>query len=135
MNVRKMSKDELELLSFTDIAYYIIKLDQESKTTVNLFKEICSLLELSDQEYEDKIADFFTSLTTDKRFILLNSINWDLREKNQTIEEEEEEDEDMDEIEDIDEVLDEEEEEDEDNYNDDEEIEEIDEEIDEEIEE
>jgi DNA-directed RNA polymerase subunit delta len=80
MDIRKMGKDELELLSFTDIAYEIIKQDKEPKTTVVLFKEICGLLEMSDSEYEALVADFFTSLTTDKRFILLNSVNWDLRE-------------------------------------------------------
>lgn len=82
MDIRKMEKDDLELLSFNDIAYNIIKLDKESKTTVVLFKEICHLLEMSDKEYEALIADFFTSLTTDKRFILLDSINWDLKENN-----------------------------------------------------
>jgi DNA-directed RNA polymerase delta subunit len=75
-----MEKEELELLSYNDIAYNIIKLDKEPKTTIELFKEICKLLEMSDKEYEALIADFFTSLTTDKRFILLNSINWDLKE-------------------------------------------------------
>lgn len=80
MDIRKIGKDELELLSFNDIAYNIIKFDKEPKTTVVVFKEICHLLEMSDKEYEAIVADFFTSLTTDKRFILLNSINWDLKE-------------------------------------------------------
>ena len=80
MDIRKMGKDELELLSFNDIAYEIIKEDKEAKTTVVLFKEICNLLEMSNQEYEALVADFFTSLTTDKRFILLDSVNWDLKE-------------------------------------------------------
>jgi DNA-directed RNA polymerase subunit delta len=80
MDIRKMEKDELELLSFNDIAYEIIKEDKEAKTTVVLFKEICNLLGMSNQEYEALVADFFTSLTTDKRFILLDSINWDLKE-------------------------------------------------------
>ncbi|HHT37977.1 MAG TPA: DNA-directed RNA polymerase subunit delta [Mollicutes bacterium] len=80
MDIYKMDKNELELLSYTDIAYHIIKQGKEPKTTVVLFKEICNLLEMSDSEYESLIADFFTSLTTDKRFILLNSTNWDLRE-------------------------------------------------------
>jgi len=80
MDIRKMDFSELELLSFTDIAYKIIKQDKEPKTTVVLFKEICHLLKMSDKEYEDLVGDFFTSLTTDKHFILLNSVNWDLRE-------------------------------------------------------
>ncbi len=48
-------------------------------TTADLFKEICKLLELSDSEYQDKIADFFQSLTTSKEFILLNDGKWDLK--------------------------------------------------------
>lgn len=80
MDIRKIPKDELELLSFSDIAYNIIKVDKEPKTTVVLFKEICNLLGMNDREYEVLVGDFFTTLTTDKRFILLNSMNWDLKE-------------------------------------------------------
>lgn len=108
MNVRKMNKDELEQLSFTDIGYNIIKLDKKAKTTVQLFKEICSLLGLSDKQYEDKIADFFTSMTVDKRFVLLNSVNWDLKENHSVktiIDESEDEYEDVDgELEEIDDI-------------------------------
>ena len=81
MNIYKMKKDELELLSFTDIAYEILKKSKEQKTTVELFKEIAKLLELSDDEYAARIGDFYTSLTTDKRFYALDSGNWDLRER------------------------------------------------------
>lgn len=79
MDIYKIDKSELELLSYNDIAYQIIKQGKKSKPTVDLFREICDLLEIS-EEFENLIADFFTSLTTDKRFILLNSTNWDLRE-------------------------------------------------------
>lgn len=82
MNIREIPKEELELLSFNDIAYHIIKEDKASKTTINLFKEICKLLNMSDKQYEALVGDFFTSLTTDKRFILLNSVDWDLKENN-----------------------------------------------------
>lgn len=58
MDIYKMDKNELELLSYTDIAYHIIKQGKEPKTTVVLFKEICNLLEMSDSEYESLIADF-----------------------------------------------------------------------------
>lgn len=80
MDIRKMDKDDLELLSFKDMAFHLIKMDKEAKSTIVLFKEICKLLEMSNEEYEGLIAEFFTSLTTDKRFILLNSSNWDLKE-------------------------------------------------------
>ena len=39
------------------------------------------LLELSEEEYSEKIGDYYTSLTTDKRFILLDTAEWDLKDK------------------------------------------------------
>lgn len=80
MKIRKKSIDELELMSYTDIAYEIIKEDKKQYNTPSLFKEVCELLNLSEGEFEEKIGDFFTALTTDKRFILIDSINWDLKE-------------------------------------------------------
>lgn len=80
MEIRKMDKNALESLSLEEIAYSLIKEDKQPKPTQELFREICNLLEYGDEEYESQIADFFTSLTIDKRFILINSINWDLRE-------------------------------------------------------
>ena len=75
----KMSKENLELLSYTKIAEMYLKENKKTMSTADLFKEICRLLELSDEEYQDKIADFFESLTTSKDFILLNDGNWDLK--------------------------------------------------------
>lgn len=79
MKLNKMTKEELELLPYTSIAKMYL---EETKTTMNtgdLFKEICKLLELSNEEYQEKIADFFQSLTTSKEFILLENGNWDLK--------------------------------------------------------
>lgn len=75
----KMSKENLELLSYTKIAEMYLKENKKTMNTADLFKEVCKLLELSDEEYQDKIGDFFESLTTSKDFILLNDGNWDLK--------------------------------------------------------
>ena len=80
MNVRQMPLEELELLSYTDIAYELLKLDKKPKTTHALFKEVCDLLQISEDNMMDMIGDFYTTLTTDKRFILLDSAEWDLKE-------------------------------------------------------
>ena len=78
-SLKNMTKEELELLSYTDIAAMYLKENKTTKNTAELFKEVCNLLELSDDEYADQIADFFQSLTTSKDFILLDSGNWDLK--------------------------------------------------------
>ena len=75
----KMSKENLELLSYTKIAEMYLKENKKTMNTADLFREVCRLLELGDDEYQDKIADFFESLTTSKDFILLNDGNWDLK--------------------------------------------------------
>lgn len=81
MSLSKMTKEEIELLSYTDIAKLYL---EENKTTLNtaeLFKEVCNLLSLSDSVYQEKITDFFQSLTTSKDFILLQDGKWDLKSK------------------------------------------------------
>lgn len=77
--LNKMTKDELELLSYTKIAEMYLKENKNTMNTAELFKEICNLLGLSEAEYQEKIADFFQSLTTSKEFILLNDGKWDLK--------------------------------------------------------
>lgn len=84
MKLNKMKKEDLELLSYTKIAEEILKEEKKQMNTACLFKEICHLLELSDTEYEEKIADFFQSLTTAKEFILLENGNWDLKSNHTT---------------------------------------------------
>ena len=74
-----MSREELELLSYTKIAEMYLKENKKTMNTADLFREVCKLLELGDDEYQDKIADFFESLTTSKDFILLGDGNWDLK--------------------------------------------------------
>ena len=80
MNVRQMPLEELELLSYADIAYELLKLDKKSKTTPVLFGEVCKLLEISEDAMFEMIGDFYTTLTTDKRFLLLENSEWDLKE-------------------------------------------------------
>ncbi len=80
MNLKNISKEELELLSYTDLTYMLIKENKESMNTPSIFKRICELLDYSDEDYTSKIGDYYTSLTIDKRFVLLENNEWDLRE-------------------------------------------------------
>ena len=77
--LNKLSKEELELLSYAKIAEMYLKENKKTMSTADLFREVCRLLGLDDNEYQERIADFFESLTTSKDFILLSDGNWDLR--------------------------------------------------------
>lgn len=81
MKLSKMSKEELEQYSYTDLAAMILKEEKKSLNTPDIFKKICKLLEMTDDEYASKIGDFYTALTTDKTFILLDDASWDLRDR------------------------------------------------------
>lgn len=113
MSIKKYKKEDLELLSYNDIAYMLLE-EKGEQTTPELFRQIVDLLELSNKTYEDKIGSFYTSLTTDKRFILLDSGKWDLKQNHPTNNIIIDEDDDLDDIqeEDEDEYDDEDEEED-----------------------
>ena len=81
MKIKEMKKEELEVLSYTDLTEMILKENKKPMNTANIFKKICDLLELSEEDYSSKIGDYYTSLTTDKRFLLLDTAEWDLKDK------------------------------------------------------
>ena len=81
MSLKKMTKDDLELLSNKDITNLILEESKKSINTADLFKKIIKLLELPESTFENKIGDYYTSLATDKRFILLEDGTWDLRNR------------------------------------------------------
>ena len=78
MSIKDMKKEDLELLSYKDITNLLLE-EKAGQNTVDLFKKIVELLELPSSEFESKIGDYYMMLTTDKRFILLDDGNWDLR--------------------------------------------------------
>ena len=80
MNLTDMTKDELGLLTYTEIAYRYLKENKTTLKTPDLFRKVCDLLGFNDSQYASKIGDFYTSLTLDKRFIVLDNNEWDLRE-------------------------------------------------------
>ena len=79
MKLNKIPKSELELLPYTEIAKMYLEETKKTMNTADLFKEVCSLLELDENDYVNLIADFFQSLTTSKEFILLEDGTWDLK--------------------------------------------------------
>ena len=94
MKLKDMTKAELEVLTNCDITVLLLKQNKKPMNTPSIFKEICTLLGYSDEEYTNKIGDFYTSLTIDKRFILLDTAEWDLKDNHAvkiSIDEDEEE--------------------------------------------
>ena len=122
MKLKDMPIEEIELMSYTDLTYALLKENGKSMNTPTIFREICNLLGFSDSDYAAKIGDYYTSLTIDKRFVLLENNEWDVCDNHSVkieidddVEEEIEDEEDDDELieeeiedDNIDEVIDDE---------------------------
>ena len=78
MNLKDMTKEEIEALSYTDLTCILLTENKKPMSTAEIFKKICEILGYSDAEYSEKIGDYYTSLTIDKRFVLLDDAKWDL---------------------------------------------------------
>ena len=81
MKLKNMSKEELETLTYSELAEKILTEKANKMKIVDVFKEICKLLELSDSVFENQVADFFQLISTDKNFIVLDKGYCDLRKK------------------------------------------------------
>ncbi|MBE6151959.1 MAG: DNA-directed RNA polymerase subunit delta [Firmicutes bacterium] len=117
MKLKNMKLEELELLSYSDLTYKILKEEKRTMNTATVFHKICDLLGYSEDDFSSKIGDYYTSLNNDKRFVMLDNGEWDVRDNHaidlsldedddELISDEEENEEEIDEIE---EVVDEEE--------------------------
>lgn len=95
--MKELNKKNLENLSYKDITYLLLEREKSGKNTLDLFKEIINLLELPESTIDTQIADYYTSLSTDKRFVMVDGL-WDLRNRHTSdkflskVEEDEEED-------------------------------------------
>ncbi len=97
--MKNIKKEDIVNLSFKDITYLILEKEKKSMNTLDLFSEIVKILELPSNTVDNKIGDYYTSLTTDKRFLLVDGM-WDLRTRHtsdkllSSVNDEDEEDED-----------------------------------------
>lgn len=76
--MKELKKKDVINLSYKDITNLILEQEKSGLNTLDLFKKIISLLELPESTIDSQIADYYTSLTTDKRFVLVDGL-WDLR--------------------------------------------------------
>ena len=81
MKLKNLSLEELESMSYDDIAYKILEEGNKKLKLVDLFKKICNLLELDEAECEDHMGDFFQLISRDQRFTMLDGGYFDLKEK------------------------------------------------------
>ncbi len=114
MKTRKLTSEQLEKMSYSDVAELVLSENKKPMKVQDLFTTVIKLMELPDSIFEKKIGDFFALLSTDKRFIMLEKGLWDLRINHSnkitiSVDDEEEEELIEEEEENYDDILDEEE--------------------------
>ncbi len=89
MNLKELSKDEIDKLSLVDLAYLYLIEENKEFNFLEMFNQVAKIKEMSKSAKEDKLAQFYTDLNIDGRFTALGSNNWGLKRwypKNQTSE-------------------------------------------------
>ena len=84
MKLKDLTQAEIEAMSYDDLAIMILTETNRQMKINELFKEVCKLVGLSDDEFVDKLPAFFDVLSTDHRFIMLENGLWDLKTKHST---------------------------------------------------
>ena len=84
MKLKNMSREELEMLSYAEIASLILTENKKKMKIAEVFKKICDLLGLSNSEYENGISEFFEIVSTNKLFTVLPGGFCDLKVRHKT---------------------------------------------------
>ena len=67
--------------AMVEVAYELLSKKQGPQKFVKFWNEVSDVLSMSDEEKEQSISKFYTKLTLDERFVLLEDNMWDLRER------------------------------------------------------
>ena len=67
--------------SMVEAAYELLSKKQGAQKFNKFWNEVSDSLSMSEEEKEQNISRFYTKLTLDERFVLLEDNMWDLRER------------------------------------------------------
>ena len=81
MAIAKLSQEQLDSMSYTDIAEYVLEQKGKKMKIADLFMEVIKLRGDDTSIFESKIGDFFGLVSTDKRFVMLDKGLFDLSKK------------------------------------------------------
>ncbi|MGB4984436.1 MAG: DNA-directed RNA polymerase subunit delta [Erysipelotrichaceae bacterium] len=68
-------------LPMIDLAFNVLKDNGEAMTFPNLWQATCDQAGYDSEKMKSKISQFYTSLSLDKRFVLLKDNSWDVRDR------------------------------------------------------
>ncbi|KFN04275.1 DNA-directed RNA polymerase subunit delta [Bacillus clarus] len=79
MDLKQYSPEELQEFSMIEVVHSVLEGKRQATTFHDLVQEIAQVLGLSQEQVNAKIAQFYTDLNIDGRFINLGENRWGLR--------------------------------------------------------
>ena len=79
MGVHQYSQEEINEMSLIEIAYELLVEKNHAVSFKDIMDEVSSLTGLTDQQVKAKIAQFYTELNIDGRFLAIGDNQWGLR--------------------------------------------------------
>jgi DNA-directed RNA polymerase subunit delta len=79
LSLKHYSKEQLMEMSFIEIAYELLVEKKQAVPFVELLNEIAAIKNLSEQEVKERVAQFYTDLNIDGRYMALGENRWGLR--------------------------------------------------------
>lgn len=73
------SKEELKEVSMLEIAYHMLKENKKPTPFTKLMEQVSSMRDLSPQEQKERVAQFYTDINIDGRFVCVGDNQWGLK--------------------------------------------------------
>ena len=67
--------------SMVDVAYDLMSTKKKAIVFLKLWEEVCQVMAFTKQQEEDNIAQFYSDLSLDDRFVNVGENKWDLRDR------------------------------------------------------
>lgn len=77
--LEQYSQEQLQEMSLVELAYLVLSTKREALSFQQLVNEVAALLNLSEEEVRGRIAQFYTDLNIDGRFVCIGENSWGLR--------------------------------------------------------
>lgn len=79
LSLKGYSKEQLKEMALIEVAHELLNERKEPLAFADIVSELKNLLDLSEKEFQEKIAQFYTDLNIEGHFIGLGDNRWGLR--------------------------------------------------------
>jgi DNA-directed RNA polymerase subunit delta len=79
LSLSQLSKEEIQEMSSIEVAYELLAEKRQAISFKQLMDELAQKLELSEEQVRSRIAQFYTDLNIDGRFLCVGENQWGLR--------------------------------------------------------